>query len=193
MTSDQLTLFELLAPTALVLGAIYLLRTGMPIENPWTRRLVFGLVWIVVAWYLQWRLTVTVLPADGPWYETAWIWFCFAVETLAIFDQLILYIAFLRTTNHSKAADRHEARLRAMPKEQLPTVDVFIPTYNEPYEVLEKTITGRALPRLPQRQGLGAGRRPPPMAQRLLRAEGRRLSSTGPTTRTPRPATSTTP
>ena len=142
MTSDQLTLFELLAPTAFVLGAIYLLRTGMPIENPWTRRLVFGLVWIVVAWYLQWRLTVTVLPADGPWYETAWIWFCFTVETLAIFDQLILYIAFLRTTNHSAAADRHEARLRAMPKEQLPTVDVLIPTYNEPLEVLEKTITG---------------------------------------------------
>jgi cellulose synthase (UDP-forming) len=137
-----MTLFELLAPTAFVLGAIYILRTGMPIENLWTRRLLFCLVWGVVAWYLQWRLTVTVLPADGAWYEIAWLWFCFIIEVLAIFDQLILYISFLRTTNHSAAADRHEARLRALPADQLPSVDIFIPTYNEPIEVLEKTITG---------------------------------------------------
>src|ERR1044071_190097 len=137
-----MTLFELLAPTAFVLGAIYFLRTGPTIENPWTRRLIFGLVWVVVAWYLQWRLTVTVLPASGAWYETGWVWFCFAVEVFAIFDQLILYISFLRTTNHSAAADRHEARLRSLPQAELPTVDILIPTYNEPIEVLEKTITG---------------------------------------------------
>jgi cellulose synthase (UDP-forming) len=137
-----MTLFELLAPTAFVLGAIYILRTGLPIERRWTRRLVFCLVWIVVAWYLEWRLTVTVLPANGAWYETTWVWFCFAVEVFTIFDQLILYIAFLRTTNHSAEANRHEARLRALPPDQLPTVDIFIPTYNEPFEVLEKTITG---------------------------------------------------
>ena len=29
-----------------------------------------------------------------------------------------------------------------MPPEELPSVDVYIPTYNEPMEVLEKTITG---------------------------------------------------
>ena len=86
-------------------------QNASPLENPFRKRglrfdlflvicwaasvgTVAGLVWIVVAWYLQWRLTVTVLPADGPWYETAWIWFCFTVEVLAIFDQFILYIAF---------------------------------------------------------------------------------------------------
>src|ERR1051325_10377038 len=137
-----MTLFELLAPTAFVLGAIYFLGTGPTIENPWTRRLIFGLVWVVVAWYLQWRLTVTVLPASGAWYETGWVWFCFAVEVFAIFDQLILYIAFLRRPNHGAKPGRQEARLRALPQDRLPTVDIFIPPYNEPYEVLEKTITG---------------------------------------------------
>jgi cellulose synthase (UDP-forming) len=48
----------------------------------------------------------------------------------------------LRTTDRSNEADRHEMRIRALPPEQLPTVDLFIPTYNEPAEVLEKTITG---------------------------------------------------
>jgi cellulose synthase (UDP-forming) len=57
-------------------------------------------------------------------------------------DQFILYLTFLRTSDRSAEADRHEARVRALPPEQLPAVDVYIPTYNEPIEVLEKTITG---------------------------------------------------
>jgi cellulose synthase (UDP-forming) len=57
-------------------------------------------------------------------------------------DALILYISFLRTTDRHAEADRHEARLRAAPADRLPSVDVYIPTFNEPLEVLEKTITG---------------------------------------------------
>ena len=71
-----------------------------------------------------------------------WVYFCFAVEVLALFDALILYLAFLRTSDRSGEADVHEARLRALPTEELPSVDVYIPTFNEPMEVLEKTITG---------------------------------------------------
>lgn len=137
-----MTLLELLAPAIFVVGAIYFLYAGLPIERRSTRRLIFGVVWIVVAWYLHWRLTVTLLPAEGAWYEMAWLWFCFAVEVLAIFDQLILYICFLRTTNRTEDANRHETRLRSLPQDQLPAIDIFIPTYNEPFEVLEKTITG---------------------------------------------------
>jgi cellulose synthase (UDP-forming) len=99
-------------------------------------------VWLVVAWYLHWRLFVTVLPAEGAWYEIGWLWLCFAIELLAIADQFILYLTFLRTSDRRAEADRHEARIRALPPEQLPAVDVYIPTYNEPIEVLEKTITG---------------------------------------------------
>ena len=70
------------------------------------------------------------------------MYFCFAVEVLALFDALILYLAFLRTSDRSGEADLHEARLRAMSADELPSVDVYIPTFNEPMEVLEKTITG---------------------------------------------------
>jgi cellulose synthase (UDP-forming) len=140
--AESLTLLQLLAPTIFVLGAVYLLGSMLPITQGWARYSVFAVVWSVVAWYLGWRLFVTVLPADGAWYEVGWVWFCSAVELLAILDQLILYVAFLRTTNRSAEADRHEARLRSLPTEQLPSVDVYIPTYNEPIEVLENTITG---------------------------------------------------
>jgi cellulose synthase (UDP-forming) len=139
---ESLTLLHLLAPTIFVLGAIYLLGSILPIARGWARYSVFAVVWLVVAWYLHWRLFVTMLPADGTWYELGWLWLCFAIEVLSIFDQLILYVTFLRTSDRSAEADRHEARVRALPADQLPSVDVYIPTYNEPLEVLEKTITG---------------------------------------------------
>ena len=78
----------------------------------------------------------------GEWYEVGWVYFSFAVEVLALFDALVLYLAFLRTSDRRSEADCHEARLRTLPPEQLPSVDVYVPTYDEPMEVLEKTITG---------------------------------------------------
>jgi cellulose synthase (UDP-forming) len=121
---------------------VYLLGPTLPVRRGWARYLVFAIVWLVVARYLSWRLFVTVLPADWAWYEIGWIWLCFVIELVAIADQLILYITFLRTTDRRSEADRHEARLRALPPEELPSVDLYIPTYNEPFDVLEKTIVG---------------------------------------------------
>jgi len=125
-----------------VVGAIYILGPALPIGDKWVRILVFSTVWTVVGWYLHWRLFTTVLPADGPWYELGWIWFCFTVELLAIGDALILYIVFLRKSDRSAEADAHETRLRLMRHENLPSVDVYIATYDEQLEVLEKTIVG---------------------------------------------------
>ena len=142
MNPEALTYSELLAPLAFVFGAIYLLGPMLPLSRPWARMLVFAAVWLVIARYLEWRLLTTVMPAGGEWYEVGWVWFCFAVEVLALFDALILYLAFLRTSDRHAEADAHEARLRALPPEQTPSVDVYIPTYNKSLEVLEKTITG---------------------------------------------------
>ncbi len=142
MNPESLTYFELLAPLAFVFGAIYLLAPMLPLSRPWARMLVFAAVWLVIARYLEWRLFTTVMPAGGEWYEVGWVWFCFAVEMLALFDALILYLAFLRTSDRHAEADAHQARLRSLPPEQTPSVDVYIPTYNETLEVLEKTITG---------------------------------------------------
>jgi len=142
MSVASLPYFELMAPLCFVFGAVVLLGPLLPLSRPWARGLIFGAVWLVIARYAEWRLFETVIPADGEWYEVGWVWFCFAVEVLALFDALILYLMFLRTSDRSGEADVHEARLRSLPPEELPSVDVFIPTYNESIEVLEKTITG---------------------------------------------------
>jgi cellulose synthase (UDP-forming) len=142
MSVEGLPYVELLSPLIFVLATIYVLGPVLPLSNSWARASVFVLVWLVVVRYLSWRLFSTVLPADGDWYESGWVYFCFTVETLALFDAFILYLAFLRTSDRRAEADAHETRLRALPPDKLPSVDVYIPTFNEPMEVLEKTITG---------------------------------------------------
>ena len=142
MRPEDLPFLQLFAPIFFVIGAIHILGPNLPMARGWARQCVFAAVWLIVARYLYWRLFTTVVPADGSWLEVSWVWFCFAVEMFALFDALILYLTFLRTTDRRAEADRHEARLRNLAPGELPSVDVYIPTYNEPVEVLEKTITG---------------------------------------------------
>ena len=121
---------------------MYLLGPILPLSRTWARAAVFAAVWLIIGRYLAWRLFTTVLPAHGPWHQVAWLWICFTIELLALADALILYIIFLRRSDRGAEADRHEARLRSSPPHALPGVDVLIPTYSEPLDVLEKTITG---------------------------------------------------
>lgn len=142
MGVEQLPLITVLAPLILVVGAIYVLGPSLPMYRPAARWFVFASVWLVVLRYLDWRLFVTVLPATGSAVELCWIWLVFVLEVIALGDALILYVIFLRTTDRRREADAHEQRLRDAPMATLPVVDVYIPTYNEPFNVLEKTIVG---------------------------------------------------
>ena len=147
MPTDSLTLFELITPTLFVIGAIQVLGLGsiLPITRNWARYWLFGTVWAVVAWYLHWRLLARLTATCRHMalvLRDWWVWLCFAIELLALLDRFVLYIALLRTTDRSAEADRTRARLRACRLSSCRQVDVFIPTYNETIEVLEKTITG---------------------------------------------------
>jgi cellulose synthase (UDP-forming) len=135
-------ILEVLAPLLFVVGAIYVLGPTLPMTESWGRLAVFATVWLIVGRYLTWRLLETVLPANGEWYEVGWVYLCFAIEVFALFDALILYLCFLRSTDRHAQADHYETGLRAMAPSELPSVDVYIPTYSEPLDVLEKTITG---------------------------------------------------
>ena len=116
MSVEGLPYLELLSPLIFVLATIYVLSPALPLSHSWARALVFIVVWLVVARYFSWRFFSTVLPADGDWYEVGWVYFCFAVEALALFDAFILYLAFLRTSDRRAEADAHEARLRTVEK-----------------------------------------------------------------------------
>jgi cellulose synthase (UDP-forming) len=94
--------------------------------------------------YIAWRVPETVLPANQLNIQGALVWTLFAIEMLAWFDAAILFATLCRRTDRSREADAHETRLRGMAPGDLPEVDVFITTYNETFEVLERTIIGAA-------------------------------------------------
>ncbi|MCW2388226.1 cellulose synthase (UDP-forming) [Sphingobium sp. B11D3B] len=127
------------ASLALVLGA-FVIFGGL-----WPSRVgIVATIAAAIVNYLHWRIFSTI-PWGGSFSELWWPVSCLIVEVLALFDAGILLAILSRPTDRSAEADAGEARLRALWAENadlLPPVDVFIATYNEPREVLEKTILG---------------------------------------------------
>lgn len=126
----------------LLIAAIRLAIPDGAIERRWVRLTVLGGLTLLIGRYLHWRLFVTVLPANDLSAQTAPVWSIFAIELVAWFDAGVGFLALSRKTDRRAEADRHEARLRAADPWSLPVVDVMIATYNEPLDVLEKTIIG---------------------------------------------------
>lgn len=130
---------ETLAPLALLLGMLILFggvrysRTG-----------IIATLGATMLYYLHWRISQTI-PWSGSLAQLWWPLTCLFVEVAALFDATILLAILSRPTDRSGEADAGEALLRTRwdnGAENLPAVDVFIATYNEPRDVLEKTILG---------------------------------------------------
>ena len=99
---------------------------------------------LVLARYLFWRVTQTLPTAQSGPGEVIFFWTVLLVEMAIWVDGIVFFATLARPRDNTPAADRGEARLRASAETDLPSVDVFIATYNEDLEVLEKTITGAA-------------------------------------------------
>jgi cellulose synthase/poly-beta-1,6-N-acetylglucosamine synthase-like glycosyltransferase len=126
-------------PSLLTAGLLFLLFTLAPTHPAWSRIAVSGVALACIVRYGWWRaaLMSDLAIADNPWK-----FLCFAMELLLLFDTAILLIVLSRRTDRSAEAERLERQLRALPPARLPAVDVFIPTYNEGLDVLERTIVG---------------------------------------------------
>ena len=86
--------------------------------------------------YLLWRFTFT-LPLDfGPATWLAWVYL--VIETLALLESGVFWLSLSRTLERTTPI---EARVlaTATPAKQ-PSVELWIPTYREPFEVLEKSV-----------------------------------------------------
>lgn len=135
------------APLAYVAAPLLLVAAGLVaapllgVERRGTRVAIGGGVGIVVAHYLWWRLTVTI-PWHGGTGGLGFALVCLVIELFGLADAAILYAGLIRSVDRRPEADRFEADLRRTPRAAWPTVDLLIATYNEPVEVLEKTILG---------------------------------------------------
>ena len=128
--------YEAAAPVAVVIAAFVLLREFVGPKVVWARWLILAFTLAVVVRYLPWRFTETVMSRDILSLDGAWIWFLFAVECVFIADLLKILLVRCRFADRTAEADVRQRELERRPIAEWPSVDVFIPTYNEPLELL---------------------------------------------------------
>lgn len=131
----------LVAAPLLLTGAGLLVAPLFGLNRRATRAAIVAGVALVVGVYLHWRFTTTI-PWDAAWPGLGFALTCLAIELFGLFDAAILFAALLKRTDRRAEADAGEARLCARDPADWPAVDLIIATYNEPIEVLEKTILG---------------------------------------------------
>lgn len=108
-------------------------------REQWGARAGFGaLTALLLVNYAVWRVRET-LPDSSSGFATVWAYAFVFFEMLAIGYTLFSILVMLCRSDHRAAADAGEQRLRAAGR-GVPAVDVFIATYNEGLEILEKTI-----------------------------------------------------
>jgi len=87
--------------------------------------------------YVLWRSIYTI-PEPDTLVATLWVDAFFAMELCSQLGALLISLFMSRTLNRSKEAESHQLSfLSSAP------VDVFIATYNESREILERTIIGQ--------------------------------------------------
>ena len=136
--TDGSSPFWILFPTILVIawaGSLLLLFNQPP---DWLR-LPIGLVFLCLqGTYLLFRLVATL--SFDTWADAVVSVLFFLAEAFIHFRIALGNLSLLRLTDRSAQADESKRVVQA--RQYLPTVDVFVPTYSEPVEMLRRTIIG---------------------------------------------------
>lgn len=105
----------------------------------WARFTATAVVVAVAAWYLSWRIGGT-LPESQGLLASLWAYFFLAMEMVVIVSSVMTAITLSRRLDRERSAEVE--RNLAWVDETCPLVDLVVPTYNEPAEILERTIIG---------------------------------------------------
>lgn len=126
-------------PPGLIIAGLLLL--VMPWIDRTTNLRVLPIVMVLglTANYLYWRLTSTIPSIDDP-LDFAFGLTFFLIELGAVGGSVVSYVTLTRTINRSAEVERNSAWLLGQP--EMPLVDIFICTYNEEREILERTMLG---------------------------------------------------
>jgi cellulose synthase (UDP-forming) len=145
----MLLLSPLLAAFAGAAVIVGLRLTILPLLSPsrwyWRALLLGGAA--VLSWrYVVWRFTDTLAPLD--WTADAlFSWGFASLEALTVLSSSMAFIILSRVKERTPEADQHSGWwLPGQP----PQVDIFITTYNEKLEILERTIVGAKAVRFPR-------------------------------------------
>lgn len=122
----------------LVIAICAILFTMMADPGRLVDRLAFSVIMLLsLGIYIVWRAVDTLPPPEFS-IETGWNYTYFTFELISVIYAMGSILILIRRTDWSCVADEAEARIADNPL--VPLVDVFICTYNEPLNVLEKSI-----------------------------------------------------
>lgn len=108
-------------------------------DRAWARVTATSVLLFAAVWYFSWRIGNT-LPTDQGGLPALWSYLFLALELVIVAGTSMTAITLSRRTGKERTAEV-EAGLDWVDKTQ-PLVDLFVPTYNEPAEILERTIIG---------------------------------------------------
>lgn len=99
-----------------------------------------------LAWrYMLWRFTETLPPLGWTW-DALFGWSFAALEGLSVLSSTLAFLILTRVKQRTGEVEAHRDWWKAAAP---PRVDIFIATYNEELEVLERTIVGAKATRYP--------------------------------------------
>ena len=128
----------LLTPTVALLAISWVIMRVSPIPRTWSRAVVVGILLMLVTRYLLWRSLTTLNvsdPLDGVFSIGLFLLEIFLLLTNILQLFLMLWVKDRRPEANRLAIDVVEGRFT-------PSVDILIPTYNEPAYILKRTVIG---------------------------------------------------
>ncbi|MEH1922564.1 glycosyltransferase family 2 protein [Nostoc sp.] len=128
----------LLLPTLGCLLTVFIVTKISPIPRIWSQRLIVGMLIILTLRYVLWR-SLSSLNLVDPLNGVFSLGLFFA-EMLVIVNSTIQLFFMLNIKERHREADMKS--LAVLSGSFVPTVDILIPTYNEPVFILRRTIIG---------------------------------------------------
>ena len=128
----------LLVPTIMLLVALLAVMRVSPRPKAWSRIIVVGILLALTLRYIAWR-TLSTLNLGQPLNGT-FSMLLFVLEMLTLCSSTIQLFLMLRVKDRRREADFLSQSV--MTGEYAPTVDVLIPTYDEPEAILKRTVMG---------------------------------------------------
>ncbi|AFZ13707.1 glycosyl transferase family 2 [Crinalium epipsammum PCC 9333] len=137
--SNLQTQIYVLFPLVILILTTLILRLIYPDSPPLILKIILTFIVLLIHFrYLWWRITATLIL---DWYNGYISIAVIVMEVIAIINVTIISFQTLFRTNHSPEADAPVSQ-RIKQGLYTPTVDVLIPTVNEPTFVLRRTLVG---------------------------------------------------
>ncbi|MGB5634641.1 MAG: glycosyltransferase, partial [Waterburya sp.] len=130
--------YHLLLPTVILFVSAQIVIKVSPEPQTWSRRLIGAFLLTLFVRYFLWR-SLSTLNLANP-VEGIFSISLFAMELLAMIGGAFQMLLLFTVKNRDREADKYSVAVRE--NRYNPTVDILIPTYNEPDFIVKRTIMG---------------------------------------------------